>query len=277
MREAHGQIEQKSRAETALDHGCDDRAGGSAGALRRGPQPAGIAGEDRRPAPADHDLLSGSSGGRGRPGDGPRRSPVGALGAGAWQRADEFTVRGRGLQRRQRRAGSTRNLGPDGRSIRRPRRQAAHSRQVRQLAVSSGQRLGASCSTRSTFFEDAAALGRPIPWAFEGNRLIVVPHAGYGENAYYDRDSKSLQFYYCGSDDTPVYTCLSADIVHHEFGHAVLDGIRPFLQRQHSSTDRGVPRVRRDLTAILLALSHKPLRDHLAAASGGNLAKAESL
>jgi hypothetical protein len=31
-----------------------------------------------------------------------------------------------------------------------------------------------------SFFEDASALGRSIPWAFEGNRLIVVPHAGYG-------------------------------------------------------------------------------------------------
>ena len=50
------------------------------------------------------------------------------------------------------------------------------------------------------FFEDASALGRTIPWAFEGNRLIVVPHAGYGENAYYDRGSKSLQFYYFGSE-----------------------------------------------------------------------------
>ncbi len=127
------------------------------------------------------------------------------------------------------------------------------------------------------YFEDAAALGRPIPWAFEGNRLIVVPHAGYGENAYYDRDSKSLQFYYCGSDDTPVYTCLSADVVRHEFGHAVLDGVRPFLQDSIHPQTGAFHEFVGDLTAILLALSHKPLRDHLAAASGGNLAKAESL
>ena len=70
----------------------------------------------------------------------------------------------------------------------------------------------------------------PIPWAFEGNRLIVVPHAGYGQNAYYDRQSKSLQFYYFDKDGKTVYTCLSTDIVRHEFGHAVLDGVRPLLQ-----------------------------------------------
>src|SRR5215213_7016486 len=46
------------------------------------------------------------------------------------------------------------------------------------------------------FFENGFGLGRRIEWGFEGNRLIVVPHAGYGENAYYDRESKSLQFYY---------------------------------------------------------------------------------
>ena len=69
-------------------------------------------------------------------------------------------------------------------------------------------------------------------WAFEGNRLIVLPHAGYGENAYYDRASKSLQFYYFNGPGTTVYTCLSSDIVNHEFGHAVLDGVRPRRRRE---------------------------------------------
>ena len=32
------------------------------------------------------------------------------------------------------------------------------------------------------FFEGGFGLGRRISWAFEGNRLILVPHAGYGEN-----------------------------------------------------------------------------------------------
>ncbi len=38
-----------------------------------------------------------------------------------------------------------------------------------------------------TFFEEGFGLGRPIPFGFDGNRLIVVPHAGYGQNAFYDR------------------------------------------------------------------------------------------
>ena len=79
------------------------------------------------------------------------------------------------------------------------------------------------------FFESGFALGRRISWAFEGNRLIVVPHAGYGENAYYDRASKSLQFYWFDGEKGRVFTCLSSDIVNHEFGHAVLDGLRPYF------------------------------------------------
>jgi len=75
-------------------------------------------------------------------------------------------------------------------------------------------------------YEATWVLGRSAPWAFEGNRLIVVPHAGYLANAFYDRRSKSIQFYYFGTKER-VYTCLSHDIIAHETGHAILDGLRP--------------------------------------------------
>jgi hypothetical protein len=127
------------------------------------------------------------------------------------------------------------------------------------------------------FFEDASALGRTIPWAFEGNRLIVVPHAGYGENAYYDRSSKSLQFYYFGSEQDTVYTCLSVDIVHHEFGHAVLDGIRPLFNESSNPQTAGFHEFMGDLTAILLTLKNRTLRQQLAIAAGGTFKKATTL
>ena len=62
-------------------------------------------------------------------------------------------------------------------------------------------------------YESSWALGRRVPWGFDGHRLIIVPHAGWGENAYYDRRSKSLQFYHYGSQTEPKYTCLSHDII----------------------------------------------------------------
>jgi hypothetical protein len=127
------------------------------------------------------------------------------------------------------------------------------------------------------FFEDGNGLGRRIPWAFEGNRLIVVPHAGYGENAFYDRDSRSLQFYYCGDADNPVYTCLSADIVNHEFGHAVLDGVRPYFNESSQVQTAAFHEFMGDWTAILLALRNNDLRKLLAEKTKGKLADAEAI
>jgi hypothetical protein len=128
-----------------------------------------------------------------------------------------------------------------------------------------------------SFFEDGSALGRAVPWAFEGNRLIVVPHAGFGENAFYDRSSKSLQFYYFGEPDAMVYTCLSVDIVNHEFAHAVLDGIRPLYNESSTPQTGAFHEFMGDLAAILLTLRNGTLRRQLAKASGGDFEKATSL
>ncbi len=113
------------------------------------------------------------------------------------------------------------------------------------------------------FYEDGNSLGRAIPWGFEGNRLIVVPHAGYGQNAYYDRNSKSLQFYYFDGEDGPVYTCLSADIINHEFGHAVLDGIRPLYHETISVETAAFHEFMGDFTAILVLLRNNNFRGKL--------------
>lgn len=127
------------------------------------------------------------------------------------------------------------------------------------------------------FFEDASALGRTIPWAFEGNRLIVVPHAGYGQNAYYDRASKSLQFYSFGSAEDTVHTCLSTDIVHHEFGHAVLDGIRPLFNESCQPQTAAFHEFMGDLTALLLTLKNGTLRRQMAESTDGKFKDATTL
>ncbi len=127
------------------------------------------------------------------------------------------------------------------------------------------------------FYEEPQALGRPIPWGFDGNRLLVVPHAGYGENAFYDQNSKSLQFYYFGDKEEPGYTCLSHDIIAHETGHAILDGIRP-LYNQSSSVQTGAfHEFIGDMTAILLSLSNNDIRRYLAKTTQGNLESADVL
>jgi hypothetical protein len=127
------------------------------------------------------------------------------------------------------------------------------------------------------FFEDSTVLGRRVPWAFEGNRLILVPHAGYDENAFYDRHSKSLQFYYCGTSEQPVYTCLSHDIIAHELGHAILDGVRPFYYEASSVQTMAFHEFVADLTAIVTALRNNDLRRAVAAEVGADLSQANIL
>jgi hypothetical protein len=127
------------------------------------------------------------------------------------------------------------------------------------------------------FFEDGAGLGRRIPWGFDGSRLIVVPHAGPGENAYYDRLSKSLQFYYFDRGKERIYTCLSTDIVNHEFGHAVLDGIRPHYFESVLPETAAFHEFVGDLTAILIALRNTPFRKQLIDETKGDLKKESTL
>ena len=127
------------------------------------------------------------------------------------------------------------------------------------------------------FFESGMGLGRRIQWGFEGNRLIVVPHAGYGENAFYDRRSKSLQFYYFDRDSRRIYTCLSTDIINHEFGHAVLDGIRPHYIEGFSIETAAFHEFMGDLTAILIILQNNEFRKYLSETTGGDLSQADLL
>jgi hypothetical protein len=124
-----------------------------------------------------------------------------------------------------------------------------------------------------SFFESGFALGRRISWAFEGNRLIIVPHAGYGRNAYYDRASKSLQLYWFDdADKGRIFTCLSSDIVNHEFGHAVLDGLRPYYYESVSGETAAFHEFVGDLTAILMAFQNNGFRARVLKESNGNLA-----
>ncbi len=123
------------------------------------------------------------------------------------------------------------------------------------------------------FFEDPFVMGRPIPWGFDGNRLIVVPHAGITKNAFYNRQGKCLQFYYFVNNGAPVYTCLSHDIVAHETGHAILDGIRPFYYETSSVETAAFHEFIADLTAILSALRNGSVRKAVANISKGDLWK----
>jgi hypothetical protein len=114
--------------------------------------------------------------------------------------------------------------------------------------------------------EDPKLFGRPIPWQSGRGRLLVLPHAGYGSNAFYDRGTGALHFlYFEGRDGRPVYTCLSHDIVTHELGHAVLDGLKPYYNEISSVQTAGFHEYFGDALAIASSLT---FREVLARAVG---------
>lgn len=117
-------------------------------------------------------------------------------------------------------------------------------------------------------------LGRPLIWAFDGPQLLVVPRAGKRANAYYHRDSRSLQFFYFPSsqdEDVMIYSCLSRDIVAHEAGHAIIDGIAPDLLDACTPQSLAIHEALADLTAVLMAFSSHTLRKYILKEEDGSI------
>ena len=122
-------------------------------------------------------------------------------------------------------------------------------------------------------FEGRDALGRQVRWAFDGEQLLVVPRAGEWANAFYDRATRSLQFFWFSSTSgTTVYTALSRDIVAHECGHALLDAVVPSLFDCVTPQSIAIHEAVADLIALLMALDSKSLRMAVLERSGNELA-----
>jgi hypothetical protein len=112
-------------------------------------------------------------------------------------------------------------------------------------------------------FEEQDVLGREIRWAFDAPQLLVVPRAGQMENAFYERDSHSVQFFFFPSNQDEremVYTSLARDIVAHETGHAILDGIAPHLWFAVTPQSRALHEAVGDLSALLVSIDSEKLR-----------------
>jgi hypothetical protein len=110
-------------------------------------------------------------------------------------------------------------------------------------------------------FEDEDTLGREVQWAFEGRQLLVIPRAGKWANAFYERESHSLQLFFFDTAAGRVYTSLSRDIVAHETGHAVLDGVAPALYHAVTPQSLALHEAVADMTALFLSLESGNLVD----------------
>ncbi|MGZ3183172.1 MAG: hypothetical protein ACXU8N_12095 [Telluria sp.] len=110
-----------------------------------------------------------------------------------------------------------------------------------------------------------AAIGHdtPLPWHWNAadntDPLRVFPHGLPNTmNAFYSRDEGALKFgdFVPAGAKSRVYCCRSLDIVAHETGHAILDGLKPdwLLATQPPQTG-ALHESFGDLTAIFLTLA----------------------
>jgi len=133
-----------------------------------------------------------------------------------------------------------------------------------------------------TMYQRALAVGgspAPLPWQWNASTntdpLSVFPHGLPGVmNAFYSRTEKALKFgdFVPTSSTTRVFTCRSFDIVSHETGHAVLDGLKPgWIMGGQPPQTGGLHESFGDLTAIFLALSQMDQVEAVIAQTKGNL------
>jgi hypothetical protein len=133
-----------------------------------------------------------------------------------------------------------------------------------------------------TLYQRALAAGgvaAPLPWqwnsATNSEPLRVFPH-GLPDviNAFYSRNEKALRFgdFVPPSSTTRVFTCRSFDIVSHETGHAILDGLKPqWITVGQPPQTGGLHESFGDITAIFLALSQTDQVEAVIAQTKSNL------
>jgi hypothetical protein len=96
---------------------------------------------------------------------------------------------------------------------------------------------------------------RQIPWAFTSPRVTVDPHAGVGLNAFYDEENRMIGFYnFVHENGDVINTAQSADVVAHEAGHAVLDGLRDLYNQSFGLGPLAFHESFGDMSAVLVAL-----------------------
>ena len=116
--------------------------------------------------------------------------------------------------------------------------------------------------------------GKAIPWAV-GEKLSVTPHKQEGRNAYYSRWGGGTNYFFSNSPglNAVMKTANSSDVVAHETGHALLDGMRPGFFGTHDDETGAFHEAFGDCAAILYGLTQKANRDMFAEQTGGDTTK----
>ncbi len=105
------------------------------------------------------------------------------------------------------------------------------------------------------------ALGRRVPWGFNGHQIHIAPHAFCDANAFYSEKDRGLMFGYFDGvrSKQRVFTCLSHDIVAHEATHALLDGLRTRYTDPSGPDQAAFHEGFSDIVALLSVFSLRPI------------------
>lgn len=121
------------------------------------------------------------------------------------------------------------------------------------------------------------AFGAKVNWAFRGEQLEINPdnHDREWLNAYYSRGEGSVNFFHQHDPvtNTTVQSGHSGEIVAHEVGHAILDGLRPGYLGGWSSDVGGFHESFGDMVAILMNTQDERAVARVIAQTDGDLRK----
>lgn len=117
--------------------------------------------------------------------------------------------------------------------------------------------------------------GSKIGWATRRDQLTVTPHEKEGRNAYYSRGGGGTAYFYdkSASLNTVVKTANATDVVAHETGHALLDGMRPGFFSTHDLETGAFHEALGDCAAMLVALRSPQNRELFMQQTGGDMRK----
>lgn len=116
-----------------------------------------------------------------------------------------------------------------------------------------------------------AGITNQFTWQWGNSPISVYPDKGVMENAYYDRQSKSLNFFHFQANGQTIYTCEAEDIVAHETGHAILDGLCPKYMESYLPQTGAMHEAFGDLASIMVLLSDLQTCEQVIISSKGDL------
>lgn len=136
----------------------------------------------------------------------------------------------------------------------------------------SANAFAATAHTIKVFEE---AYGEELPWAFRSPQLTVNGDKGEMLNAYYSRNDGSINFFHSfdSTFNRNVYSGDSGEVVAHETGHAILDGLRPGYLGTWSPAPGGFHESFGDVLAMLVSLGDERVLDKVMEQTGGDLSQ----